>query len=89
MAQATYGGNPNAGCHLEVAVLVEGPPSEMGHEAQGGHVHVLTGEEEERHGAAMGHAVLGQRVVDAGLGLEQHLEKKIHEREMKTTVVWI
>lgn len=61
----------------------------MGHEAQGGHVHVLAGEEEERHRAAVGHAVLGQRVVDAGLGLEQHLEKKMHRRETKTTVVWV
>lgn len=70
--------------YLEVVVLVKGPSRELRHEAQGGHVHVLAGEEEERHAAAVGHAVPGQRVVDTGLGLEEDLREEAQEREPST-----
>lgn len=82
------GGNPGAqtaGIYLEAVVFVERPPRELRHEPQGGHVHVLTGEEEEGHAAAVSHAVFGQRVVDVGLRLEKYLKKRGHREGMKPT----
>lgn len=47
-----------------------------GHVSHGGHVHVLAGEDEEVHAAALGHALLGQLLVHTFLRLEQGLEQQ-------------
>ena len=82
-------GEQIAGLYLEIVVLVEGSSRELRHETQGGHVHVLTGEEEERHAAAVSHAVLGQRVVDICLGLEKDLKKKIHKGKKENHIMFL
>lgn len=76
-------GEQTAGIYLEAVVFVERAPRELGHEPQGGHVHVLAGEEEEGHAAAVSHAVFGQRVVDIGLRLEKDLKERAHRGGMK------
>lgn len=48
----------------------------QGHVSHGGHVHVLAGEDEEVHAAALGDALFGQLLVYSFLRLEQGLEQK-------------
>lgn len=59
--------------YLEVAVLEDGASCLCGNVSHGGDVHVLAGEEEEVHAAALRHTVLGQLLIDSLLGLEQSL----------------
>lgn len=59
--------------YLEVAVLKDGASCLCGNVSHGGDVHVLAGEEEEVHAAALRHTVLGQLLIDSLLGLEQSL----------------
>lgn len=71
----------NTPSHLEVGVFVDGPSSGDGHHSQCGKVHILVGEEEEIDAASLGHAVLGQTVVETYLRLKQRLGKKEEEEE--------
>lgn len=73
----------NGVTYLEIAVLVQSSPREQRNEAQGGHIHILTREEEEGHRAAVGHTVFGQRLIDTGLGLEKNLKKRVQEWKKK------
>lgn len=59
--------------YLEVVVLVDGASSVRGHITHGCQVHVLAGEEEEIHAAALCHARLRQLLVHSFLRLEQSL----------------
>lgn len=79
-------GEQTAGIYLEIVVFVKGSSSEQRHETQGGHVHILTGKEEERHAAAVSHTIPGQRVIDICLGLEKYLKKKMHVRKKRVTI---
>lgn len=62
--------------HLEIVVLVDGAASVRGHVSHGSQVHVLTGEQEQVHTAALCHARFGQLLVHAFLRLEQNLEQQ-------------
>lgn len=66
--------------YLEVVVLVDGASGVRGHIAHGCQVHVLAGEEEEIHTAALCHTVLRQLLVHSFLRLEQSLKE---ERDVK------
>ena len=70
--------------YLKSIVFVKGPSREQGDQPQGSHIHILTGKEEERHRAAIGHTVLGQRFIDSCLGLEKYLRKKMEEMKSYT-----
>lgn len=61
--------------YLEVVVLVDGASGVRGHISHGRQVHVLAGEQEEIHTAALHHALLRQLLIHSLLRLEQGLRK--------------
>lgn len=73
----------NTPSHLEVGVFVDGPSSRDGHHSQCGEVNILVGEEEEIDAAPLGHAVLGQTVVETYLRLKQRLKEEEEENVKK------
>lgn len=62
--------------YLEVVVLVDGASGVRGDVGHGRHVHVLAGEEEEIHTAALRHTLLRQLLVHSFLRLEQSLKEQ-------------
>lgn len=62
--------------HLEVVVLVDGASGVRWDISHGCQVHVLAGEEEEIHAAALCHTLLRQLLVHCFLRLEQGLRDK-------------
>lgn len=62
--------------YLEVVVLEDGASGVRGHSSHRRHVHVLTGEDEEVHAAALSHAVLAQLLVHPLLRLEEELRRE-------------
>lgn len=62
--------------YLEVVVLVDGASRVRGHVRHGRQVHVLAGEEEEIHTAAMCHTILRQLLIHSFLRLEQSLREQ-------------
>lgn len=83
MAAVTRLTEARGGPHLEVVVLVDGAASVRGHVRHGGQVHVLTGEEEEVHAAALRHALLGQLLVHTFLRLEQSLQQQQNKSSLQ------
>lgn len=73
--------------YLEVVVLVDGASGVRGHISHGGHVHVLAGEEEEIHAAALCHTLLRQLLIHSFLRLEQSLRKKNKEFNLDKSAV--
>lgn len=69
--------------YLEVVVLVDGASGVRGHIRHGRQVHVLAGEEEEIHTAAMCHTILRQLLINSFLRLEQSLREQKKKKYLK------
>ncbi len=61
--------------YLEVVVLVDGASGVRGHISHGRQIHVLAGEQEEIHTAALRHTLFRQLLIHSFLRLEQGLRK--------------
>lgn len=59
--------------YLKASIFVDRATSELGHNRQCGHIHVLVREEKEVYTAALGHTLFGQSLIGTCLGLEQSL----------------
>jgi hypothetical protein len=45
--------------YLKASIFVDRTTSELGHNREGGHIHILVREEEEVYTAALGHTLFG------------------------------
>lgn len=62
--------------YLEVVVLVDGAAGVRGYICHGCQVHILAGEKEKIHTAALRHTLLRQLLIHSFLRLEQSLWRK-------------
>ena len=59
--------------YLKASIFVDRTTSELGHNRERGHIHILVREKEEVYTATLGHTLFGQGLISTCLRLKQSL----------------